>query len=302
MHDFSTITGGCLFPKKCKRYYDGCGHCPQIGQSPLSLPFDLTRYYFKKHYKLLSSPNVTVISPSDFLEVEAKQGAARSAKIVRIDNPVDTEIFTPELRFEVRQELKLLDYHKAILFVASQIDDPRKGFLQFFEIYKQIAFKRPYWKLLLVGNFIKASNMAVAQNDYVHYLGSIVDSSVLSGIYAASDCTIISSVADNVPCIISESLSCGTPVVAMRIGGLTEMFKNGCHGIVIHDDNAVEWENALCALLEGQQDNRRTIIREYALARYGLKISINKHIELYGKTTLRQRKFEFISKCKTKLQ
>ncbi|MGD9975549.1 MAG: glycosyltransferase [Desulfatirhabdiaceae bacterium] len=281
LHDFSNITGGCLNPQNCHRYITCCGNCPQIGIPPLSLPIDLTHYYFKRHYQLLSSPKVTLISPSNYLASEAKKGAGRSAKIIRIDNPVDTNVFLSDHRNKVRKQLCIYDHHKVILFVASQIDNPIKGFFPFFEKYSLISKDKPNWKLFLVGKFIRSSNLDIVLKSKVHYLGSVDDEKVLSGIYAASDCTVIPSVADNVPCIISESLSCGTPVVGLDVGGLSEMFENRHQGILLNENTIDNWKKALYSVLEDKNLNTRKEILEYAKLRYGLNNVIKKHIKLY---------------------
>lgn len=281
LHDFSMITGGCIAPQNCRQYLDSCGHCPQIGNSPLTLPFDTTRYHYKLHYKLLSKSNVTIISPSDFILNEAKKGAGRSAKIIRIDNPVDTHIFTPEHRIYGRQELLLSINQRAVLFIASQIDNPIKGLFDFFIKYQRIAVNKLDWVLLIVGNAVKPITINTIKNVRVRYLGIIEDKVKLAKIYAASDCTVIPSIADNVPCTISESLCCGTPVIVRRVGGMPEMFIHGHHGVVIEDNTDDEWEKALTSLLKDESSDRRSEIREYAKKRYCLASSIYNHMKLY---------------------
>ena len=48
--------------------------------------------------------------------------------------------------------------------------------------------------------------------------------------YSASDVTVVPSMCENLPTVIMESLSCGTPVAAFDIGGNSDMVdhkKNG---------------------------------------------------------------------------
>ena len=48
--------------------------------------------------------------------------------------------------------------------------------------------------------------------------------------YAAADLTIIPSQADNYPNVVAESLACGTPVAASRIGGIPELVNDDVNG------------------------------------------------------------------------
>lgn len=281
LHDYSLITGGCLFPKICTRFHKGCGHCPQIGHPPLTFPLDTTRLNFRRHKSFFSQKTLTAIAPSEFIRQQAKMGAGSDARIIRLDNPVDTEVFTSAHRAAGRKNLGATDKHKLLLFVATRLDDPRKGLLAFIDTFRALAARYENLRLILVGRFSDPSFRVNIRHDNIHFLGPISDAARLAETYAAADCSVIPSTEDNVPCTLVESLSTGTPVLARRTGGIAEMFENGHQGVLITGHSFAEWESAIQKALFEQQLASRRHIRRYVLSRYGLPTFVNAHVALY---------------------
>lgn len=280
LHDYSLITGGCLFPNSCLRFAKGCGLCPQIGSPPLTFPLDTTRLNYQKNKNFLSKISVTAIAPSEFIADQARLGAGVNAQLERIDNPVDTDLFSFAHRDRGRQFLNVSDGHKVLLLVASRLDDPRKGLFDFLAVFRVLGEEYPNLKLILVGQLQNKVVMSITKEN-IDYLGPIYNQKRLAAVFAAADCLVIPSIEDNVPCTVAESLSCGTPILARHTGGVSEMFDNNCQGILILDNTAREWGAAIEKALIRPQIESRYQIRQYALRRYGLKTFTDKHINLY---------------------
>lgn len=64
----------------------------------------------------------------------------------------------------------------------------------------------------------------------VRYLGRWRDDLTLALAYAAADVVVVPSRLDNLPQSATEALACGTPVVAFRQGGLTDLVEHRRNG------------------------------------------------------------------------
>lgn len=285
LHDYSLITGGCLYPHNCLRFQKGCGRCPQIGRPPLTFPMDTTRFNFKRNKNFLSKHGVTAIAPSKFIARQARLGAGANSSIEQIDNPVDTETFSPANRNWGRHYLKASSNHKLILFIANQLDDPRKGLLEFIEIFDTLSVRHKSWKFVLVGNLDSHSELPIHKNN-IYYLGPIYDENKLAAVFSAAECMVLPSIEDNVPCTVAESLSCGTPVVARHTGGIAEMFENNRQGVLIFNNSFDEWYAAINKIFLSSAIHSRMQIRQYALWRYSLKSFVKTQLNLYKEILL----------------
>ena len=76
--------------------------------------------------------------------------------------------------------------------------------------------------------------------------------------YAAADAFILPSREDNLPNTMLESLCCGTPVITMPTGGMTDIIANGENGIIA---DAIEAE-ALYKAIHQFIDTKSLFIRQ----------------------------------------
>ena len=287
LHDFSGLTGGCLYPSGCTRYNSGCGKCPQVGTSPLTLPVDLTKYHFRIHKKIAESKNVTAVVPSNFLHREAKKGAWKNGNVQVIPNAIETDLFVPALRNTGRRLLRLDGTHKALLFVASRILDPRKGFVDLAQAFLKLAPHHPDVILVLAGKLNEIPIYLKPYQKQIKKLGIIKESLTMAKIYAACDCHILPTREDNFPCTIIESLSVGTPVIAYRVGGIPEMFQSPEQGYIVAPNDPKGLLESIQQILNKNRLFQQQNIRRLFLSQYSTKWFIDKHIELYKKIFLR---------------
>jgi glycosyltransferase involved in cell wall biosynthesis len=66
----------------------------------------------------------------------------------------------------------------------------------------------------------------------VFSLGHLRDDPSRALAYAAADVSLSCSSEDNLPSTVVESLACGTPVVAYRVGGMADMLDDGVNGFL----------------------------------------------------------------------
>ncbi len=94
----------------------------------------------------------------------------------------------------------------------------------------------PNLKIVFAGNgALKESCQDLARalhvQDLCVFLGDVPHAEVLN-LIKASDLSIIPSRVDNCPLVLLESLACGKPVIASRVGGIPELMDDGVEGFL----------------------------------------------------------------------
>lgn len=282
--DFSGVTGGCLFPKGCRRFEAGCGECPQIGRWPLQLPIDLTRQHFALHEQIAQTPNTVAITPSQYMAKSARSGAWARGAIEVIPNAVDVDVFHPSRRTAGRARLGLEESARCLLFVAVNVLDARKGFRELMPVFRRLAAQNPRLRLAIVGNLPTLPKEYQDLRERLHLVGSVNDDSELAELYAAADLYVVPSLADTFNITLIEAMSCGTPVVAYPTGGMTEVFVHGESGWFTEAQNPTALEAALREALSRLGDSeRRELCRLRAVEHYSLNVMCERHVDVYTK-------------------
>jgi len=153
-----------------------------------------------------------------------------------IPNTLDQTVFRPIDRQAALNRFGLTDPDRPrLLFGSFNTTDPRKGFQYFADALTLLHQQQPTAaadrlnpEILVFG---KGQTDAMAALPYpVRQLGVLTNDADLVAAYNLADALVVPSLEDNLPNTVVESLSCGTPVVAFRTGGIPEMisqFKNG---------------------------------------------------------------------------
>jgi D-inositol-3-phosphate glycosyltransferase len=92
--------------------------------------------------------------------------------------------------------------------------------------------------------------------DRVEFVGA-VDQAILPLYYAAADATVIPSLYESFGLVAVESMACGTPVVAARVGGLASTVRDGQTGYLIPWADPALYAERLGALLGDAALRRR---------------------------------------------
>ncbi len=150
---------------------------------------------------------------------------------------VDTSRFQP-LQQQVARQALGLNGERLLLFVGRP--DPLKGLEVLISAAAQL--EDPHGVRVLViggdasdqGGFGRAQQVAAAldMTGQVDYLGA-VEHAQLPYYYSAADVCVIPSYYESFGLVALESMACGTPVVAARVGGLPSTVKDGETGYLI---------------------------------------------------------------------
>ena len=102
-----------------------------------------------------------------------------------------------------------------------------------------------------------------------------MDRARLSEQYSKADYLIVPSLCyENSPTVIYEAFSIGLPVIASKIGGVSELVKNEYNGFVFEAGNAPEFLHIIERVMEPEvvwknfSENAKATVEEYTVKNY----------------------------------
>lgn len=199
----------------------------RVGYSTANRPnyeygFDIDRMTWERKAKHWKRP-IFLIPVSSWLgELAAESALMNLWPNQVIPNIMDTVQFTPVPKAEARQLLGLPVEKPLVSFVsAAGIGDKRKGWALLEAAMGEVQARHQSAAVIVVG--------PSRQRDYIvrgfpiYWLGEVTENERMRQIIGAADVAVIPSTADNLPLTALEAHSCGRPVVAFRLGGLSDI-------------------------------------------------------------------------------
>ena len=282
LHDMWAITGICHHARACTNFHSFCVHCPYLSKGIFAR--DLSYLIFNKKRKLYLPYSLNFVGCSQWIANEAKKSAlTKNQRILSIPNPISIEEFYPKNQQECREKLELPLNQKLLLFGAVNALDKRKGFELFIEACMELKEKGYTTRdigVVAIGNnteTLKAlSPFPVFSMGYVQSTEQMVD------IYNAVDLYVTSSLEENLPNMIMESMACGTPCVGFDVGGIPEMIDHKVNGYVSVYENASSLVEGIRWILENKSINQlKDKARAKVVNSYAEEIVTSVYIELY---------------------
>lgn len=227
LHADFMFTANCGSAFDCDRWQKGCGHCPRLKQATHSLFFDKTHQSFlkMKHAFEGFGDKIRVVGVSEFVSKRAKQSPVmKDLTVTTLRNGVDTEIFNPLARRDIRGTLGLAPDEKMVLWVTSLFTH-EKGKDYFFELADRMKNSR--YRFVVVG----ADKPKAYEGDVI-FAGYITDRHLLASYHSAADVMLCCSRQESLPTVCLEAQCCGTPVVAFDVGGVSETIVDGMGEVV----------------------------------------------------------------------
>jgi glycosyltransferase involved in cell wall biosynthesis len=233
LHDSWLLSGHCAHSLDCERWKTGCGHCPYLTIYP-SVPRDATADNLKLKAEICARSHLFVATPSQWLMRKVEQSVLAPAIVDAriIPNGVDLDIFRPGPRLQARDALGLPRDAAILLAVGNK---PRSGWRDYLTLenaVKALADRLPEKSIILlyVGEKGDAESLGRAKIRFVEYQP---EPASVTRYYQAADVYIHNSKADTFPNTVLEAQACGTPVIAMAVGGVVEQIKNGYNGFLV---------------------------------------------------------------------
>lgn len=155
------------------------------------------------------------------------------------------------------------DYSAPILLSVGRMIDA-KGYVELFDIYRQILAVRPSASLLLVGDgpqrqkFERAVKEAKLPN--VHFVG-FVQAADLPKFYAMADVFVFPTLADTFGAVLTEAMAAELPVASSIYAAATHDFVvDGVTGFRIDPNNAKESAETVLKILEMAAEERAAMV------------------------------------------
>ena len=199
-----------------------------------------------------------VITVSNALRDRLIELGAPADKVVALRNGVDLDTFRPVDRDAAKRSLGVRG--RVIVTVGNVIESKGQRL-----VVRALA-RMPDAQLLIVGDgadvpVLGALAAELGVSERLKYLGRVPHDR-LREIYGAADVSVLASVREGWPNVLLESMACGTPAVATRVGGVPEIIARAESGAIV-DERTPE---AIAKVITGLLDDppKREATRAYA--------------------------------------
>jgi glycosyltransferase involved in cell wall biosynthesis len=191
-----------------------------------------------------------VLTASQDLKTKVEEQGVDPARVHVVYRGVDTSRFCPGDRRQARRRLGLPVEGRVLLWVGRMV--PVKGLDVLLDAAGRLTRDGVAFRLHLVGDGpLRAGLERRCREDglagVVSFAGA-VGHAQLPDWYRAADLTVLPSRSEGVPNVLRESLACGTPFVASRVGGIPEV-AGGRQDWLVRPEDAAALAAALVRVL-----------------------------------------------------
>ena len=182
-----------------------------------------------------------ILAPTDReKENLLKHCQAPAEKIGVVPCGVNLDLFRPMDKAAARQRLGFAEDESIVLYVGRF--DPIKGIDRLLEAMAYLKHRKRT-RLVIIGGDdpgtpeyqnLRQLSAKFGIEKSVHFVGRI-EQNQLPPYYSAADVLVVPSYYESFGLVGLESLACGTPVVASRVGAMQEIIEDGKTGLVVAD-------------------------------------------------------------------
>ena len=266
MHDMWPMTAICHHSADCMHFQDHCHDCFLLNRPA---PRDLSYKVFERKREMMLHGRVTFVGCSQWITNLARQSALiKDQRILSIPNAIHSSVFHPTPQAEARRQHGLPTEGRLLLFGSLKVTDPNKGIQYLVEALKMLAGKglTADTGIVVVGTHTEQITQLFPLP--VHALPYISDERKMASLYSAVDAFVTPSLHENLPNVIAEAMSCGTPCVGFRIGGIPEMITHQQDGYVARYKDAADLAEGIRYVLSDEHHDRLSTAAVKAARRY----------------------------------
>ncbi|MFA5927637.1 MAG: glycosyltransferase [Patescibacteria group bacterium] len=279
LHGAWPFTGGCEITWDCQEYKEACENCPMIRSTDRP---NLGHAIHNHKTRCWKNSDITAIAPSKWMADQAKKSSLfKNREIAIIPNGLNTATFRPIAKKDARAILGLGDNEHLILFGSENIAHRHKGLSLLIGALENDILEGIGKKIRLM-TFGADSGI----KHITHYpqsdFGIVWDEHFMPILYSAADVFVAPYLVDSFGQTLSESLSCGTPVVAFGTGGPLDIVDHQRNGYLAKPYCEEDLARGIRWVLESKfWPQLSTNARKKAMGCFDVKIVAEKHARLY---------------------
>lgn len=228
-------------------------------------------YLIRKKQRLYSKTKFDIVTPSRWLYNEVSCSPVYQDKnIHHIFNGIDHELFAPQDKQKSKRQIGIPESAPVLMFSADIVWKFGGILPEILAKINRLTTQRIH--LLIIGNsdvsFINELNNLV-----IHKVGYVTEEKLLPAYYSASDALIYPTKADNLPNVLVEAISCGTPCVTFDLGGCGEIVNEGVSGRLIMPFDVESFAKNTIELVSSHNEltHISACARTYAVQNFSLK-------------------------------
>lgn len=234
LHDCWAFTGHCAYftEVKCMQWKTHCCKCVQKTSYPASRLMDNCREnYRRKKNAFQGVPNLTIITPSNWLSNLVRQSFLADYPVKVVYNGVDTSQFFPT-QGSFRTKYGIQD--KIILLGVAQVWSPRKGLTDFINLSKTLDKQ---YQIVLIGlskqqiRGLPSNIIGLERTDTINELAHI---------YSTADFFLNLSTEETFGLTVVEAIACGTWPIVYEGTACAEIVQLGIGTIVPRNNDAIK--------------------------------------------------------------
>lgn len=274
LHDCCGFTAQCshFTIEKCDKWQTQCHDCPRYRIYPYTYVDKTRKMYRLKKKWLTGLPNLTIVTPSEWLADLVKQSFLKEYPVKVINNGIDLSVFQPTPS-DFREKYGI--GQKYIVLGVAFGWGKRKGLDVFVELSKRLDPEK--YQIVLVGTDDTVDKQLPSNIVSIHRTQNQTE---LAEIYTAADVFANPTREENYPTVNMEAIACGTPVITFRTGGSPEILDDTC-GTVVDCDDVDAMKAEICRICEVLPANPEACT---AHARnFDLRTMNEKYLSLYEK-------------------
>lgn len=215
LHDCWAFTGHSAYcdAVMCERWVAGCYNCPNLKEYPASLVDRSKANWVKKKGLMNRIPNLTIVTPSEWLASLVRKSFLAQYPITVINNGIDTSQFYP-MENNTREYYGIGD--RFMLLGVSTSWSEMKGYSDYLKLADLLGDR---YQVVLVGLTKEQREGLPKKVIGIERTNSVNE---LAKLYSSADLFLNLSYCENYPTVNLEALACGTPVLTYRTGGSPE--------------------------------------------------------------------------------